>query len=92
MMNKTDVIPLWVAIAFSAVSTRKGALILIGINALFSLYCIPWLLFVSFQSAFLTEWLIDDWSWIAVMFPLLVWYIACLRWMDNHHGWESPAG
>jgi hypothetical protein len=32
--------------------------------------------------------LIDDWSWVVMMLPVIVWYILSFRWMKNHSAWE----
>jgi len=94
-MNKTKKTPLWVFLAFSAIETRRGALILIFSCAVFTLYCLPWTVFMS---EILGEtgrkiFLIDDWSWAAMMTPITLWYAASLIWMDKNNGWlKLPAG
>lgn len=94
-MIKTKSTPLWVFLAFSAIETRKGAMLLIWACALFTLYCLPW---NSITNNALGEFgkqvfLIDDWSWFAMMLPMTLWYIASLMWMDKHDGWVSrPVG
>lgn len=87
-MAKSDNTPLWVFLAFSSISTRKGALRLIWLSILFSLYCLPWPLFISTQELFFHKVLIEDWSWFSMMLPVIVWYRLSLRWMDHHDGWE----
>jgi len=94
-MIKTKNTPLWVFLAFSAIETRKGALLLIWVCALFSVYCLPWTLMLGDSIGELGTKLlvIDDWSWIAMMAPMTLWYILSLAWMDKHEGWISkPAG
>lgn len=94
-MTKTKHTPLWVFLAFSAIETRKGALLLIWACAIFSLYCLPWTLMFGEALGELgkTIFLIDDWSWIAMMLPMTLWYVVSLRWMDKHDGWISrPVG
>ncbi len=81
--------PLWVQLAFSAIPSRKGALALIGASLLFTLYCIPFSQFVPEGHWVTSVFLIDDWSWIAMMIPISIWYWLCLRWMDRHRAWES---
>jgi len=94
-MIKTKQTPLWVFLAFSAIETRKGALILIWASALFTIYCLPW---NTITNGALGEFgklifLIDDWSWFAMMLPITLWYIVSLKWMNKHDGWLSrPAG
>ncbi|MBE9559935.1 MAG: hypothetical protein IMF15_04060, partial [Proteobacteria bacterium] len=70
-------IPLWVMLAFSSIHKRKHALILIGVSVLFTLYCLPFSSF-SDNEIISTIFLIDDWSWIAIMIPICIWYILCL--------------
>lgn len=91
-MIKTRHTPLWVFLAFSAIETRKGALWLIWSSALFTLYCLPWS--SMFTAEFIAQiFLIDDWSWLAMMLPITLWYFASLRWMDKHDGWVTrPVG
>ncbi|MGB5339428.1 MAG: hypothetical protein WBO06_10080 [Gammaproteobacteria bacterium] len=90
-MEKTDNMPLWVYFAFSSISTRKGALLLIWACVLFSVYCIPWPLVFEGRDWIVKIFLIDDWSWFAMMAPITFWYWASLRWIDNNSGWEKPA-
>ena len=89
-MESDKKIPLWVFLAFSSIKTRKGALILIGCSVIFSLYCIPWPLFFD-TDIIKTVFLIDDWSWIAMMAPIVLWYWISLKWVDNNIGWEEFA-
>ena len=89
-MIKTKNTPLWVFLAFSAIETRKGALLLIWSCVAFSIYCIPWVLLLGetlgeFGKQVL---LIDDWEWLAMMIPLTLWYFISLIWMDKHGGWD----
>ena len=88
-MDTAKKTPIWVFLAFSSISTRKGALILIWASIIFSLYCIPWTLLFENQSLVEKLFLIDDWSWIAMMLPVSIWYWLSLRWMDNNTGWEK---
>jgi hypothetical protein len=86
-MEKKDDMPLWVFLAFSSIETRKGALILIVSSVLFTLYCVPWVLFFK-QSWIASVFLIDDWSWVLTMLPLVLWYWLSLRWVDKHQYWQ----
>lgn len=79
--------PLWVLLAFSSIQKRKSALILIWASIVFTLYCLPWVTFIK-NDIVSTLFLIDDWSWIAMMIPICLWYILSLRWMDQNNGWE----
>lgn len=88
-MEKKDGMPLWVFLAFSSINTRKGALILIWICIVFSLYCIPWTKFFADQEWIAKIFLIDDWSWIAMMIPMTIWYWLSLRWIDKNSAWDS---
>jgi len=80
--------PLWVLLAFSSIHKRKHAIILILACILFTLYCLPWVNFIN-NDIVASIFLIDDWSWIAMMIPICIWYILCLRWMDQNAAWES---
>jgi len=87
-MEKTDNTPIWVFLAFSSIETRIGAKRLIWASVIFALYCLPWPLFLSTQDLFINKILIEDWSWFAMMVPVIAWYWLSLRWMDAHAGWE----
>lgn len=94
-MTKTKHTPIWVYLAFSSIETRKGAIILIALSLLFTLYCIPWaLLFHAGDGEIVSQvFLIDDWSWFGMMLPVIIWYLASLLWMDRNDGWTPrPAG
>lgn len=88
-MEKKESTPLWVFLAFSSISTRKGALILNWSSFVFTLYCIPWSLFFAEQEWVGKVFLIDDWSWLAMMVPVIVWYWLSLRWVDKNDTWED---
>ena len=90
-MEKTDKMPIWVFLAFSSIASRKGALLLIRVCVIFTLYCIPWPLFVTDQVWVNKIFLIEDWSWFAMMVPIVFWYWLSLRWVDNHSGWVEVA-
>ncbi|VAW54634.1 hypothetical protein MNBD_GAMMA06-512 [hydrothermal vent metagenome] len=80
--------PFWVLLAFSSIQKRKHAIILIWASILFALYCLPLVKFTD-NALIATLFLIDDWSWIAMMVPICIWYILSLRWMDNNAAWEK---
>ena len=87
-MEKKENMPIWVFLAFSSISTRKGASRLILASFLFSIYCIPWsILFPNTSWASDKFFLIDDWSWLAMMVPINVWYFVSLKWMDRNSAW-----
>jgi hypothetical protein len=88
-MDKSDDMPIWVFLAFANINTRRGALLLIWVCLVLSIYSIPWPLFFVDHSWVATIFLIDDWSWIAMTLPVLLWYWLSLRWIDNNSGWES---
>lgn len=85
-VNKT---PLWVELAFSSIKTRKAALILIAASVLFALYCIPWASLFPMQAWLGEVFLIEDWSWAAMMVPVVIWYGLSLRWMDRNTAWAE---
>jgi hypothetical protein len=88
-VQKTAAMPLWVYLAFSSISTRKGALILIWASMLFTLYCIPWVRLFSSHEVVRKIFLIDDWSWFAMMAPVTLWYWISLKWVDKNTGWTE---
>ena len=88
-MEKKDSTPLWVFLAFSSINTRKGALILIWLCIIFTLYCIPWVKFFADQEWVAKIFLIDDWSWLAMMIPMVIWYLLSLRWVDKNSAWDD---
>jgi len=87
-MEKKDNMPLWVFLALSSINTRKGALILVWSCIIFSLYCIPWTFFFAEPEWLSKIFLIDDWSWLAMMIPLVLWYWLSLRWIDKNNAWD----
>jgi len=90
-VEKTKDMPIWVFLAFSSIETRKGAMWLIYACIGFTLYCIPWPLIASESDWVETIFLIDDWSWLAMMVPIIGWYWLSLRWVDHNAGWKpSP--
>ncbi|WP_432472293.1 hypothetical protein [Amphritea sp. HPY] len=92
-MERTNNMPLWVFLAFSSITTRKGALILIYICAAFTLYCLPWAQLFPQFSWISSIFLIDDWSWFAMMIPIIAWYVLALRWIDRNIAWKAaPEG
>ena len=89
-MNETVTkkMPIWVLLAFSSIHKRKHAIILVWASILFSLYCLPLVTF--FDNEIIAKlFLIDDWSWLAMMIPICIWYILSLRWMDKNDAWEN---
>jgi len=78
--------PVWVQLAFSSINSRKGAWILIGLNLLITLYCLPWSLFFSSQWV-ASVFLAPDWSWSLMMLVVLGWYLASYSWMEKNGAW-----
>lgn len=87
-MEKTKDMPLWVFLAFSSINTRKMAMILIWSSILFTLYSFPWSAFTG-NTVVAKIFIIDDWSWPAIMIPICLWYWLSLRWIDKHAAWPS---
>ena len=87
-MQKTDDLPVWVYLAFSSIETRKGALLLILSNVLFSAYCIPWVNLYTESEWVAKLFLIEDWEWFTWSSPLSIWYWLGLKWVDKNRGWE----
>ena len=86
--DQTKKMPFWVLLAFSNLSKRKHAIMLIWASILFTIYCFPFVNFID--NEMVTKlFLIDDWSWIAMMLPICAWYILSLRWMDQNDSWDS---
>jgi len=81
--------PLWVYFAFSNITTRKGAVMLILACLMFTVYCVPWPLLFTGPDWIGNLFLIEDWSWFATMVPVTFWYWLSLRWVDNHQGWAD---
>ena len=79
-------LPLWVLLAFSSIEKRKHAILLIWVCIIFTLYCLPWASFTS-NEIVSSVFVIEDWSWIAMMIPICLWYLLSLRWMDKNNAW-----
>lgn len=88
-MERNDQTPLWVFLAFSSIKTRTGALWIIWVCAIFTIYCLPWGNYFDTDNSLLEKLLIDDWSWFATMVPVTLWYWASLVWMDKNAGWKG---
>ena len=86
--NKPIKMPIWVLLAFSSIQKRKHAIILIWASIIFTLYCLPLVKFTD-NEFISTLFLIDDWSWLAMMVPICCWYILSLRWMDKNSAWGA---
>ena len=88
-MEKDDNVPLWVFLAFSSISKRKTALLLIYSCVMFSIYCVPWPTLFAEPEWIGNVFLISDWSWLAMMVPMTIWYLASFRWMDKNSAWSN---
>lgn len=88
-MEKTSDMPVWVYLAFSGVRTRKGAVALIVSSVLFTLYCVPWPQLLPLPARLAGLFLVDGWSWFAMMIPITLWYWLGLRWADRNAAWTS---
>lgn len=86
-MQKTDNMPIWVFLAFSSIEKRTHALWLIRACVIFAFYCIPWALLFPLQTNLGKLFLIHDWSWFAMMLPIVMWYWLSLRWLDKNSAW-----
>ena len=80
--------PIWVLLAFSSINKRQHAFILIWASIIFTLYCLPWVNFITNEIVSML-FVIDDWSWLAMMVPICIWYVLSLRWMDQNNAWEN---
>ena len=56
---------------------------------LFTVYCIPWSVLLPGHDWIATVFLLEDWSWFAMMIPITLWYWISLKWIDKHSGWEN---
>lgn len=88
-MEKTDNMPIWVYLAFSSITKRTSALLLIYSCMAFSVYCVPWGLLFPDRKWAVQIFLIDDWSWMPIMVPMTLWYWLSLRWIDKNIGWAA---
>ena len=89
VMEKTKNMPMWVYLAFSSITSRKGALLLILACVVFSIYCIPWRVLLPDTDWVEQIFLVEDWSWFAMMLPITFWYWLSLRWIDDNAGWPD---
>ena len=88
-MQKTEKIPLWVFLALSSIETRRGALWLICSSVVFTVYCVPWVMYFKDQAWVVELFLIEDWEWFAMMLPMTAWYWLSMRWVDKNGGWNT---
>jgi hypothetical protein len=87
-MKVVENTPMWVKLAYASVPSRKMALWLVLASALFTFYCLP--LGALTHNALLDKWfVINDWSWVAMMTAMTAWYWLALKWVDKNQAWES---
>ena len=89
MEEEKKEMPMWVSLAFANFENRKSALKLMWACAVFTIYCFPWVLYFKESEIVSTLLLIDDWSWIAMMLPMNVWYWYGLKWIDKNGQWAD---
>lgn len=80
-MDKRDNMPLWVFLALMNIETKKGALILIWCSVAFGLICIPMSIYQPFGTV--------DWTWVAMMAGVTLWYWLSMKWVDKHALWPE---
>jgi len=90
-MQKDHKTPWWVYLALSSIETRKGAMLLILSNVIFSAYCIPWGSLYTESAWVKTLFLIEDWEWFTWTAPMNIWYWLSVKWVDKNRGWHSVA-
>lgn len=88
-MEKTDDMPWWVFLAFASINSRKAALWLISVCVIFAVYCVPWVSVFTETPWIATVFRIKDWSWVAMMIPITLWYVACMIWVDKNSRWPK---
>jgi len=86
-MQKDKGTPIWVYLALSSIETRRGAMILIWSSFLFTLYCIPWVNYLTDIPWVKMLFLIDDWEWFLMMLPMTIWYWLSMKWVDKNRSW-----
>ena len=82
-MDKKDNMPMWVFLGLMSIDTRKGAMILFAASFLFGLVCVPLSIYELFTV---------DWTWVAMMAAISLWYWLCIKWVDKHSGWQKETG
>jgi hypothetical protein len=88
-LNKTaQKLPIWVLLAFPSIQQRKSAILMIWASIIFTIYCLPWINIIN-HDIILRLFLVEDWSWVAMMLPINIWYILSLRWMDKNLAWKQ---
>ena len=71
--------PVWVFLGLMNIYTKKGAVVLLSTCILFALICVPLAIYEMYTV---------DWSWVAMMAAISVWYWLCIKWVDKHSEWE----
>lgn len=90
-MTKQDKMPVWVALAFSSIESRKVALYFVYTCAAFTIYCFPWSRYFTNATWVAKIFLVDGWSWFVTSLACTLWYWLSLKWIDDHSGWAKSA-
>ncbi|VAW77000.1 hypothetical protein MNBD_GAMMA14-852 [hydrothermal vent metagenome] len=64
-------------------------MLLVWASIIFSIYTIPWSRLFANHEWIVSLFLIDDWSWFAMMVPITFWYWISLKWLDRNAAWTS---
>jgi hypothetical protein len=87
-MKRTDNMPIWVTPHFRVPQPENGFVADVGLcGVVCSGSCIPSRLVLPGRAWVMQLFLINDWSWFAMMLPITFWYWLSVRWIDNHSGW-----
>jgi len=80
-MTKSNNMPMWVFLALMSIESKKGAKILVWSSFSFGLLCIPLAIYQPFDTV--------DWTWVAMMVPVTLWYWLSMRWVDKQSAWPE---
>jgi hypothetical protein len=89
MPNKNRKLPLWVALAYANIESRKLAVYLTAASLLFTACCLPIMQMFSLPGWLGKVFLADDWTWFAFSLAITIWYWLGIRWIDNHGSWPA---
>lgn len=79
-MDKKDNMPMWVFLGLMNIYTKKGAFVLLSSCILLGLICVPLAIYEMYTV---------DWTWVAMMAAISLWYWLCIKWVDKHSAWQS---
>jgi hypothetical protein len=88
-MKKQDDTPTWGFLAFASVKTRRGGLMMVGLNALSCLYCIPWSHYAGNATWVAKVFIVHNWYWLPVMIAITAWYGLGFQWINRHDAWSD---